>query len=66
MRPRLLLADEPTGNLDSASGSEVIEVIERLNRDGITLVAVTHDQNLGDRATRHIRMVDGQIDSDQR
>ena len=66
MRPRLLLADEPTGNLDSASGSEVIEVIERLNRDCITLVAVTHDQNLGDRATRHIRMVDGQIDSDQR
>ncbi len=66
MRPRLLLADEPTGNLDSASGSEVIEVIERLNRDGITMVAVTHDQNLGDRATRHIRMVDGQIDSDQR
>ena len=66
MRPRLLLAYEPTGNLDSASGSEVIEVIERLNRDGITLVAVTHDQNLGDRATRHIRMVDGQIDSDQR
>jgi len=66
MRPRLLLADEPTGKLDSASGSEVIEVIERLNRDGITLVAVTHDQNLGDRATRHIRMVDGQIDSDQR
>ena len=66
MRPRLLLADEPTGKLDSASGSEVIEVIERLNRDGITLVAVTHDQNLGDRATRHICMVDGQIDSDQR
>ncbi len=66
MRPRLLLADEPTGNLDSASGSEVIEVIERLNRDGITLIVVTHDQNLGDRATRHIRMVDGQIDSDQR
>jgi len=66
MRPRLLLADEPTGNLDSASGSEVIEVIERLNRDGITLVVVTHDENLGDRATRHIRMVDGQIDSDQR
>ena len=66
MRPRLLLADEPTGNLDSASGSEVIEVIERLNRDCITLVAVTHDQNLGDRATRHISMVDGQIDSDQR
>ena len=64
MRPRLLLADEPTGNLDSRSGGEVIEVLENLNREGITLIMVTHDQNLGDRATRHIRMVDGQIDRD--
>lgn len=65
MRPRLLLADEPTGNLDSRSGGEVIDVLERLNREGITLIMVTHDQNIGDRATRHIRMVDGQIDRDQ-
>tara|TARA_B110000967_G_scaffold8817_1_gene8807 strand:+ start:1696 stop:2406 length:711 start_codon:yes stop_codon:yes gene_type:complete len=64
MRPRLLLADEPTGNLDSRSGGEVIEVLENLNREGITLIMVTHDQNIGDRATRHIRMVDGQIDRD--
>ena len=64
MRPRLLLAYEPTGNLDSRSGGEVIEVLENLNREGITLIMVTHDQNLGDRATRHIRMVDGQIDRD--
>ena len=64
MRPRLLLADEPTGNLDSRSGGEVIEVLESLNREGITLIMVTHDQNIGDRATRHIRMVDGQIDRD--
>jgi len=64
MRPRLLLADEPTGNLDSRSGGEVIEVLERLNGEGITLIMVTHDQNIGDRATRHIRMVDGQIDRD--
>lgn len=65
MRPRLLLADEPTGNLDSRSGGEVIEVLEKLNREGITLIMVTHDQNIGDRATRHIRMVDGQIDQDK-
>ena len=64
MRPRLLLADEPTGNLDSHSGGEVIDVIEKLNQDGITLITVTHDQQLGDRARRHIRMVDGMIDSD--
>lgn len=64
MRPRLLLADEPTGNLDSHSGGEVIDVLEKLNQDGITLIMVTHDQRLGDRAQRHIRMVDGQIHSD--
>jgi putative ABC transport system ATP-binding protein len=65
MRPRLLLADEPTGNLDSHSGGEVIEVLEKLNSEGITLIMVTHDQNIGDRAARHIRMVDGQIDRDR-
>ena len=65
MRPRLLLADEPTGNLDSKSGGEVIDVLEKLNQDGITLITVTHDQHLGDRARRHIRMVDGSIHSDQ-
>lgn len=66
MRPRLLLADEPTGNLDSHSGAEVIGVLEKLNQDGITLITVTHDQQLGDRARRHIRMVDGIIDTDLR
>lgn len=64
MRPRLLLADEPTGNLDSRSGREVVDVLERLNREGITLIVVTHDQTIGDRARRHIRMVDGEIDRD--
>ena len=66
MRPRLLLADEPTGNLDSHSGREVIDVLEKLNNDGITLIMVTHDQQLGDRAKRHIRMIDGGVDSDSR
>ena len=64
MRPRLLLADEPTGNLDSHSGGEVVDVLEKLNQDVITLIVVTHDQTLGDRAKRHIRMVDGRIHSD--
>lgn len=65
MRPKLLLADEPTGNLDSHSGAEVVALLEELNRDGITLIVVTHDQELGDRARRKIRMVDGEIVSDQ-
>jgi putative ABC transport system ATP-binding protein len=65
MRPKLLLADEPTGNLDSHSGAEVVALLEELNRDGITLIVVTHDQELGDRAKRKIRMVDGEIVSDQ-
>ena len=61
MRPSILLADEPTGNLDSKSGKEIIELLEGLNRQGVTLVIITHDQNVGDRARRKIRIVDGQI-----
>ncbi len=64
MRPSLLLADEPTGNLDSRSGSEVMQLLEELNREGITLLMVTHDPVLGGRAGRHIRMVDGKIAGD--
>jgi len=66
MRPALLLADEPTGNLDKHSGEDVIEELERLNATGITLVVVTHDPDIGRRARRRIRMVDGRIDSDPR
>jgi len=61
MRPEILLADEPTGNLDSKSGMEIIELLENLNQQGVTLMIITHDQNLGDRAQRQIRIVDGQI-----
>lgn len=61
MRPRLLLADEPTGNLDSRSGADVVEVLEQLNRDGVTLLVVTHDSALGARARRCIQMRDGSI-----
>jgi putative ABC transport system ATP-binding protein len=66
MKPGLLLADEPTGNLDIHSGGEVIALLEELNEAGITLVVVTHDQDIGRRARRRIRMVDGRIDSDER
>jgi putative ABC transport system ATP-binding protein len=61
MRPEILLADEPTGNLDSKSGMEIIELLENLNQQGVTLMIITHDQTLGDRAQRQIRIVDGQI-----
>jgi len=64
MKPELLLADEPTGNLDSVSGREVIELLEELNDEGITLLVVTHDQAIGDRARRELKMVDGRIASD--
>ncbi|MBI3187399.1 MAG: ABC transporter ATP-binding protein [Gammaproteobacteria bacterium] len=60
-RPRVLLADEPTGNLDFASGMEVMKVLEDLNKQGITLLMVTHDANLGARAQRTIRMLDGKV-----
>ncbi len=62
--PSLLLADEPTGNLDRASGREVVEILERLNGEGLTLVVVTHDPEIGGRAPRRIRMVDGEIAGD--
>ena len=66
MQPELILADEPTGNLDSNSGADVIEILERLNADGITLIVVTHDPEIGGRATRRLTMVDGCIAADLR
>ena len=62
----LLLADEPTGNLDSRSGAEVVEILERLNREGATLLVVTHDPEIGRRAPRRLRMRDGSIVADER
>ena len=64
MRPSLILADEPTGNLDQKSGTEVVNQLEQLNREGITLVTVTHDEQMGKRAQRQIKLVDGKIISD--
>ena len=61
MRPEVVLADEPTGNLDSKSGLEIMALLENLNQQGVTLVMITHDQVLGNRAPRRIRIVDGRI-----
>ena len=64
-QPKVLLADEPTGNLDHKSGEAVIAILEQLNERGITLILVTHDPEMGQRARRQLRMVDGRI-SDER
>jgi putative ABC transport system ATP-binding protein len=61
MQPKVLLADEPTGNLDRHSGHEVVEILERLQTNGISLIIVTHDPELGRRASRQLHMVDGAI-----
>ena len=66
MNPALLLADEPTGNLDSASGREIVRLIEEMNQAGLTLIVVTHDPQIGGRARRRIRLRDGLIISDER
>ena len=60
-RPALLLADEPTGELDAATGQEILALFRRLHRDGTTLVVVTHDDHLADQAERIIHMLDGRI-----
>jgi putative ABC transport system ATP-binding protein len=64
MEPHILLADEPTGNLDRHSGQDVVDILEDLNHNGITLIVVTHDPDLGLRAGRRITMVDGAVATD--
>jgi len=64
MRPAVLLADEPTGNLDRTSGKEVVQLLETLHEHGVTLIVVTHDPELGGRAHRQLHMVDGAIAED--
>jgi len=66
MQPAVVLADEPTGNLDRTSGKDVIEILENLNKARMTLIMVTHDPELGGRASRRIQMLDGQIIADTR
>jgi len=62
--PEILLADEPTGNLDSGSGLDIITLLEELNRQGLTLIVVTHDPEIGERARRQIHFSDGRIVGD--
>jgi putative ABC transport system ATP-binding protein len=64
MGPSVILADEPTGNLDTQSGDEVVSLLERMNADGITLVLVTHDPALGGRANRVVGLRDGHLHTD--
>jgi len=65
-QPEIILADEPTGNLDTKSGIDVVSILERLNEHGITLIVVTHDLDLGQRAGRQLKMIDGRIVKDER
>ena len=62
--PALIMADEPTGNLDSSSSKEIIKLIEELNKGGLTLVVVTHDKEMGRRSDRLIELLDGKIIND--
>jgi putative ABC transport system ATP-binding protein len=62
--PAVLLADEPTGNLDHRSGQDVVRILEALNARGITLIMVTHDPEMGQRARRQLHMMDGQLVAD--
>ncbi len=66
LQPAVLLADEPTGNLDHRIGAEVVALLEDLHRRGTTLIVVTHDRELGARAKRHIAMRDGKVVGDER
>ena len=64
--PYFILADEPTGNLDSATTKEILDIFERLNQEGRTIIMVTHEDDVAERAKRTIRLRDGEIQIDQR
>ena len=65
-RPSLILADEPTGNLDTATGNSILDLIDELHRDGQTIVLVTHDQHVAERVERVVLLRDGVVESDER
>lgn len=64
--PTFILADEPTGNLPSKQGAEILDYLDGLNKDGVTVIMVTHDDKLGERGSRAVRLRDGEIESDTR
>jgi putative ABC transport system ATP-binding protein len=64
--PSVILADEATGNLDSKSGGDILEIFDQLNADGKTLILITHDEGMSQRTSRTIRLKDGEIASDKR
>lgn len=65
IQPLLILADEPTGNLDTETGKTILQLFQELNEQGVTLIIVTHDEKVGQHCQRMVRMCDGQIISDQ-
>jgi putative ABC transport system ATP-binding protein len=66
MGPSILLADEPTGNLDSATGEEIMRLFEKLHSEGHTIILVTHEKDIADHAHRTIHIRDGKIESDEK
>jgi putative ABC transport system ATP-binding protein len=64
--PAIVLADEPTGNIDSAAGASILELLRQLNADGATIVVITHDRDLASRLGRQVRVLDGKIVSDSK
>jgi putative ABC transport system ATP-binding protein len=65
-QPRIILADEPTGNLDSKTSEEIMDLFNALNKEGITIIVVTHENDIADHASRQIRFLDGKIVEDRR
>jgi len=65
-RPALILADEPTGELDARTGDQILGLFDQLHHDGVTVVVVTHDERLAERAARRISLLDGRISKDER
>jgi putative ABC transport system ATP-binding protein len=63
-QPKVLFADEPTGNLDSRSGAEILSIFEQLNGEGVTIIMVTHDKAVAERTKRRLVLVDGALGSD--
>jgi len=64
--PRIILADEPTGNLDSKTSEEIMSLFDSLNQEGITIILVTHENDIAAHASRQVRFLDGRIVEDSR